>query len=105
MPPPPTGDERDVPEWARIVNWPGFANPNRGTDARGTPARDAGGGGLEQEPPYAGRQGPLMKMLGALQREGSRPERLARENSRAAELEAREREHDLLVKKLPSVVG
>ena len=105
MPPPLTGDERGVPEWARIVNWPGFASPNRGTDARGTPARDTRGGGLAQEPPYAGRQGPLMKMLGALQREGSRPERLARENSRAVELEARERERDLLVKKLPSVVG
>jgi hypothetical protein len=104
MPPPLTAEERGVPEWARIVDWPGFENPNRGTDARETPARDASGD-LQQQPPYSGRQGPLMKMLAAVERERSRPERAAREKARAAELEAKERERDLLLKRLPSLAG
>lgn len=93
MPPPLTDEERGVPEWARIVNWPGFESPDRGT--RESAARDAPGD-LQQQPPNSGRQ-------------RSRPGRAAREKARAAELEAKveakERERDLLLKRLPSLAG
>jgi hypothetical protein len=103
MPSTRTPEERGVAEWARLVNWPTFGEPNRGTEARGAPAH-APRGELQQQQPYAGRQGPLMKMLAAVEG-GSRPERVVSASARAAELEALERERVLLLKRLPSLAG